>query len=72
MLEARAFGIVLVAVIDDKICVLESVELQRRQFDDAINTIASSMLKYGLHINNTKILVDSSAYSSLCTQVPNE
>jgi hypothetical protein len=45
MLEARAFGIVLVAVIDDKICVLESVELQRRQFDDAINTIASRHVK---------------------------
>jgi hypothetical protein len=60
---SSAFGIVLVAIIDDKICVLESLELHKPLFDDAINAVGELMLKYHLSSLNTKILVEASAPS---------
>jgi hypothetical protein len=60
---SSAFAIVLVTILDDKICVLESLELYRQQFNDCIDKISEVMLKYHLDINNTKILVDASAPS---------
>jgi hypothetical protein len=43
------FGIVIVCIIDDKLCVLESIELDRQDF------------KYNLSSQNIKISVDASA-----------
>jgi hypothetical protein len=60
---SSAFAIVLIAVLDDKICVLETIELHREQFDFCINQVSQLMLKYNLNIYNTKILVDASAPS---------
>lgn len=61
--STSAFAIVLVTILDDKICVLESIELHKPLFDDAINAVSEVMLKYSLNTYNTKILVDSSAPS---------
>jgi hypothetical protein len=59
------FGIVLVCIIDDKLCVLESIELDRQDFNYCVNKITEIMYKYGLSTagndNNTKIFVDASS-----------
>ncbi|HEY6884551.1 MAG TPA: hypothetical protein VI278_10975, partial [Nitrososphaeraceae archaeon] len=54
------FGIVLVCIIDDKLCVLESIELDRQDFNYCVNKISEIMYKYGTE-DNTKIFVDASA-----------
>lgn len=60
---SSAFAIVLVSVMDDKICVLETLELNRQEFNDCIEKVSEVMIKYNLSTNNTKILVDASAPS---------
>jgi hypothetical protein len=60
---SSAFAIVLVMILDDVICVLETQEIFREQFDYCINEVASMMIKYGLNSSNTKVLVDASSPS---------
>jgi hypothetical protein len=60
---SSAFAIVLVMILDEVICVLETKEIFRQQFSFCINEIASMMIKYRLNSNNTKVLVDASAPS---------
>jgi hypothetical protein len=56
------FGIVMVCIIDDKLCVLESIELDRQDFNFCINKVSEIMYKYGLSSgDNTKIFIDASA-----------
>jgi len=61
--SASAFGIVLIAILDDKICVLETLELHKPLFNDAINAVGELMLKYSLNTYDTKIMIDASAPS---------
>jgi hypothetical protein len=42
------FGIVMVCMIDGKLCVLESIELDRQDFNYCINKVTEIMYKYGL------------------------
>jgi hypothetical protein len=56
-----AFGIILVAVLDNKVHVIESREMYRQQFQDCISEVGSIMLKYHLTRDSLKILVDSSS-----------
>lgn len=60
---SSAFAIVLIAVLDDKIIVLESIELERQLFTTCINKVSEIMVKYDLNESNTKILVDASSPS---------
>lgn len=58
------FGIVLVCIIDDKLCVLESIELDRQDFNYCINKVTEIMYNYSLSTttaDNTKVFVDASA-----------
>jgi hypothetical protein len=55
------FAIVLVCIIDDKLCVLESIELDRQDLNYCINKVSEIMYKYSLSTDNTKISVDASA-----------
>jgi hypothetical protein len=55
------FAIVLVCIIDDKLCVLESIELDRQDFNYCVNKISEIMYKYDVSRDNTKIFVDASA-----------
>lgn len=61
--SSSAFAIILVVVLDDKICVLESIELEKQLFATCINRVSSLMVKYNLNTSNTKILVDASSPS---------
>jgi hypothetical protein len=54
---SSAFGICLVTILDDKICVLETVELYRQQFDDCINKVSEVMLKE----NHPKVILMNGA-----------
>ena len=60
---SSAFAIVLICVMDDKIYVLETIEMLRQEFNDCINKVSDVMEKYGLNKQNVKILVDASAPS---------
>jgi hypothetical protein len=55
------FGIVLVCIIDDKLCVLETIEVDRQDFNYCINKVSEVMYNYNLTMENTKIFVDASA-----------
>lgn len=55
------FGIVLVCIIDGKLCVLETIELDRQDFKYCINKVSEVMYNYNLTMENTKIFVDASA-----------
>jgi hypothetical protein len=54
------FAIVLVCIVDEKLFVLESVELDRQEFNYCINKI-SVMERYDLTHDNTKIFIDASS-----------
>ena len=60
---SSAFAIVLVAILDETICVLETKEIFRQQFSYCINEVANIMIKYKLNSNNTKVIVDASSPS---------
>jgi hypothetical protein len=55
------FAIVLVCIINDKLCVLESIELDRQDFNYCINKVSEIMYKYNLSSQNTKVYVDGSS-----------
>jgi hypothetical protein len=55
------FAFVLVCIIDDKLCVLESIELDREDFNYCINRVTEIVYKYTISKDNTKIFVDASA-----------
>jgi hypothetical protein len=55
------FGIVMVCIIDDKLCVLESIELDRPDFNYCINKVSEILYKYGISKDSTRIFVDASA-----------
>jgi hypothetical protein len=55
------FGIVMVCIIDDKLCVLESIELDRQDFNYCVNKVSEIMYKYGLSTDNARVFVDASA-----------
>jgi hypothetical protein len=55
------FSIVTVYTIDDKLCVLESIELDRQDFNYYINKVSNVMFKYNLSTDNTKIFIDASS-----------
>jgi hypothetical protein len=55
------FAIVLVCIVDEKLFVLESVELDRQEFNYCINKISEVMERYDLTHNNTKIFIDVSS-----------
>jgi hypothetical protein len=55
------FGIVMVCIIDDKLCVLETIELDRQDFNYCVNKVSEIMYKHNLSTDNTKIFVESSA-----------
>lgn len=57
------FAIVLVGVVDDKIFVLESIELDRQEFNYCINRISEVMMQYHLTQDNTRVLIDASSPS---------
>jgi hypothetical protein len=52
----------MVCIIDDKLCVLESIELDIQDFNFCINKVSEIMYKYGLSSgDNTKVFIDASA-----------
>ncbi|MGA9171400.1 MAG: hypothetical protein WBZ20_14775 [Nitrososphaeraceae archaeon] len=55
------FAIVLVCIVDEKLFVLESVELDRQEFNYCINKISEVMERYDLTHDNTKIFIDASS-----------
>jgi hypothetical protein len=55
------FGIVMVCIIDDKLCVLETIELDRQDFNYCVNKVSEIMYKHNLSTDNTRIFVESSA-----------
>src|SRR5207249_1219440 len=55
------FAIVLVCIVDEKLFVLESVELDRQEFNYCINKISEVMERYDLTYDNTKIFIDASS-----------
>jgi hypothetical protein len=55
------FAIVLVCVVDEKLFVLESIELDRQEFNYCINKISEVMARYALTHDNTKIFIDASS-----------
>jgi hypothetical protein len=59
--SSSKFGIVMVCIIDNKLCVLESIELDRQDFNYCVNKISDVMFKHNLSTDNTKIFVDASS-----------
>jgi hypothetical protein len=55
------FAIVLVCITDEKLFVLETIELDRQEFNYRINKISNVMAQYNLTYENTKIFIDSSS-----------
>jgi hypothetical protein len=55
------FAIVLVCNSDDKVFVLETVELDRQDFNYCINKISEVMSRYDLSYQNTRIFIDASS-----------
>jgi hypothetical protein len=55
------FAIVLVCIVDEKLFVLETVELDRQEFNYCINKISEVMERYDLTHDNTKIFIDASS-----------
>lgn len=57
------FAIVLKCVVDDNIFILETIELDRQEFNYCINRISELMMQYDLTQDNTKVLIDASSPS---------
>ena len=55
------FAIVLVCIADEKVFVLETIELDRQEFNYCINKISNVMAQYSLAADNTKIFIDASS-----------
>jgi hypothetical protein len=55
------FAIVLVCIADEKVFVLETIELDRQEFNYCIDKISNVMVQYNLAANNTKIFIDASS-----------
>ena len=55
------FAIVLVCNSDDKVFVLETVELDRQDFNYCIDKISEVMSRYDLSYQNTRIFIDASS-----------
>ena len=53
----------LVCVVDDKIFILETIEMDRQEFNYCINRISEGMMQYHLTQDSTRILIDASAPS---------
>jgi len=52
---------VLVCIADEKVFVLETIELDRQEFNYCINKISNVMAQYNLASDNTKIFIDASS-----------
>jgi len=55
------FAIVLVCIADEKLFVLETIELDRQEFNYCINKISNVMAQYNLAADNTKVFIDASS-----------
>ena len=55
------FAIVLVCNSDNKVFVLETIELDRQEFNYCINKISEVMSRYYLSYENTRIFIDASS-----------
>ena len=55
------FVIVLVCNSDNKVFVLETIELDRQEFNYCISTISDVISCYDLSYENTKIFIDASS-----------
>jgi hypothetical protein len=59
--SSRHGAIVLVCNADDKVFVLETIVLDRQEFNYCIDKIAEVMSRYDLTYGNTKIFIDASS-----------
>ena len=57
------FATVLLCIMESRVCVIESIELEREEFNVCIDTVTNLMVKYDLTRDNTKIFIDGSAPS---------
>jgi hypothetical protein len=55
------FATVLVWIADEKVFVLETIELDRQEFNYCIDNISNVMAQYNLAADNTNIFIDASS-----------